>query len=76
MHKMVAAMISKPSCNNCSFLLAAKMMINVPANKRRIERIKRNQTYLLNKLFMWISSVITIIVSLKGNYKSIWKRDY
>ena len=75
-NKIVEAIISKPSCKMFPLLVAAKIMINVPANKSEIDKIKRNQTYLLNKLFIWISSVITIIVSLKGNYKSIWKRNY
>ena len=75
-NKIVAVMISKPSCKMFCFLLAAKITINVPANNNKIERIKRNQTYLLNKLFIWISSPNTIIVSLKGNYKSRWKKNY
>ena len=65
-NKMTAAMMLRASSKIFCLLVAAKAIISAPPKSNRMERINCNQTYFLNKLFMWISSLNTIIVFAKG----------
>ena len=65
-NKITAEIIFKPSSKMLSLPIMAKAIIKAPPNNNRIERINCSQMYLLNKLFIWNSSVNTIIVFEKG----------
>ena len=66
-NKVTATTRLRPSFKTSCFPVIAKAIIKEPPNNNRIDRISCNQTYLLNKLFMWNSSLDTIIVFAKGN---------
>ena len=67
MNKVTAIMILRASFNTFCLPVIANAIINEPPNNNKIDRMSCNQMYLLNKLFIWNSSLNTIIVFAKGN---------